>query len=57
MIMKVIKQGYEKEVFCPNCKTTLLYAPQDVYHTSDLGNEWFYAVKCPECGKEIQIGI
>lgn len=55
--MKVIKLGHEKEVSCPKCRTTLLYTPQDVYHTSDLDNERFYAVKCPRCGKEIQIKI
>lgn len=37
--MKLVKYGYEKEVTCSKCRATLLYVPQDVYHTSDLGNE------------------
>ena len=53
--MKVIKQGYEKEISCPKCKSRLLYVPRDIHLTSDLSNEWFYAVKCHVCGKEIQI--
>lgn len=48
-----------KECVCRNCGATLQYVPADVTkdYTFDYtgGREAYNYIKCPNCGKEVQV--
>jgi len=55
--MKIIRKGFEREVTCPRCKALLSYVTKDIHLVGDMESNYSYCVKCPECGKEIELCI
>lgn len=56
--MKVLKygEGYPKTTTCGYCNSELEYESADTFRYAEK-SEFFECVKCPVCGKTIEVGV
>lgn len=60
-MITVIKENKEMREKCTNCNRLLAYEKEDIYRKY-FGTYLFHEgyveyIKCPKCGKEIEIGV
>lgn len=52
-MIRIIKHGDRRKATCPECHCEFTYENEDTYY--DGQREEYSCVRCPDCGRQIQV--